>query len=83
VATALGAKDYRWESGRGKKNDKTPAPPKSEPDGEAQRNFTDPDSRILKTVDGYIRGYNAQDRCRRDSRDRGRARARLKPCVTS
>ena len=26
----------------------------------AQRNFTDPDSRILKTRDGFIQGYNAQ-----------------------
>jgi transposase len=39
---------------------KTPAPPKAEPDGKAQRNFTDPESRILKTKDGYIQGYNAQ-----------------------
>ena len=37
---------------------KTPAPPKAEPDGKAQRNFTDPESRILKTR-GYIQGYNA------------------------
>ncbi|HXG79340.1 MAG TPA: IS1182 family transposase [Methyloceanibacter sp.] len=44
----------------GKKNGKTPAPPKAEPDGKSQRNFTDPDSRILKTKDGYIQGYNAQ-----------------------
>jgi transposase len=43
-----------------KKNGKTPAPPKTEPDGKAQRNFTDPDSRILKTKDGYIQGYNPQ-----------------------
>ncbi|HEU4736734.1 MAG TPA: transposase, partial [Solirubrobacterales bacterium] len=39
---------------------KTPAPPKAEPEGKAQRNFTDPESRILKTKDGYIQGYNAQ-----------------------
>ena len=43
-----------------KKNGKTPAPPKQEPDGKTQRNFTDPESRILKTKDGYIQGYNAQ-----------------------
>lgn len=30
------------------------------PKGRAQRNFTDPESRILKTSDGYIQGYNAQ-----------------------
>jgi hypothetical protein len=44
----------------GKKNGRTPALPKAEPDGKAQRNFTDPESRILKTKDGYIQGFNAQ-----------------------
>jgi transposase len=38
--------------------------PKRAPDGgpppRAQRNFTDPDSRIQKTRDGMIQGYNAQ-----------------------
>ena len=53
------AEEQRIAEGR-KKNGKTPAPPKSEPDGKSQRNFTDPDSRILKTKDGYIQGYNAQ-----------------------
>jgi len=43
-----------------KKAGKALAPPKTEPDGKAQRNFTDPESRILKTKDGYIQGYNAQ-----------------------
>jgi transposase len=53
------AEDKRKAEGR-KKNGKQPSPPKSEPDGKAQRNFTDPESRILKTKDGYIQGYNAQ-----------------------
>ncbi len=53
------AEEKRIAEGR-KKNGKTPAPPKAEPDGKAQRNFTDPNSRILKTKDGYIQGYNAQ-----------------------
>jgi transposase len=44
----------------GKKNGKTPKPPSAEPDGKAQRNFTDPESRILKSKDGFIQGYNAQ-----------------------
>ena len=44
----------------GKKSDRAPAPPKEEPDGKAQRNFTDPQSRIMKTKDDYIQGYNAQ-----------------------
>ena len=39
---------------------KPSAPPKAEPEPKAQRNFTDPESRILKTKDGYIQGYNAQ-----------------------
>jgi hypothetical protein len=30
------------------------------PDDKAQRNFTDPESRIMKTKDGFIQGYNAQ-----------------------
>jgi transposase len=29
------------------------------PPDKAQRNFTDPESRIMKTGDGYIQGYNA------------------------
>ena len=49
----------RLAEGR-KKNGPTPAPPDPQPDGKAQRNFTDPDSRILLTKDGYIQGYNAQ-----------------------
>ena len=53
------AEEKRIAEGR-KKNGKTPAPPKAEPDGKAQRNFTDPQSRILKTGDGFIQGYNAQ-----------------------
>jgi hypothetical protein len=53
------AEKRRLAEGR-KKNGRTSAPPSAEPDGKAQRNFTDPDSRILKTKDGYIQGYNAQ-----------------------
>jgi Transposase DDE domain/Transposase domain (DUF772) len=53
------AEEARIAEGR-KKNGKTPAPPSEEPDPKAQRNFTDPESRILKTKDGYIQGYNAQ-----------------------
>ena len=53
------AEAQRIAEGR-KKNGRPPAPPKTEPDGKAQRNFTDPESRILKTKDGYIQGYNGQ-----------------------
>jgi transposase len=44
----------------GRKNGKAPAPPCPEPEAKSQRNFTDPDSRVLLTKDGYIQGYNAQ-----------------------
>lgn len=53
------AEEKRKAEGR-KKNGKTPAPASGEPDDKAQRNFTDPESRILKTRDGYIQGWNAQ-----------------------
>jgi transposase len=53
------AEEQRKAEGR-KKTGRAPAPPKQEPDGKTQRNFTDPESRILKTRDGYIQGYNAQ-----------------------
>ena len=36
------------------------APPSEAPEAKAQRNFTDPESRIMKTKDGFIQGYNAQ-----------------------
>jgi transposase len=52
------AEDKRKAEGR-KKNGRTPKPKSGEPDGKAQRNFTDPDSRILLTKDGYIQGYIA------------------------
>src|SRR5437867_424057 len=35
-------------------------PDAAQPAPKAQRNFTDPQSRILKTNDGFIQGYNAQ-----------------------
>ena len=57
------AQDRRKAEG-GKTTGKTPAPPKAEP-GKAQRNFTDPESRILKTKDGYMQGYNALREARR------------------
>jgi len=53
------AEAQRKSEGR-KTSGRAPAPPKAEPDGKAQRNFTDPESRILKTRDGYVQGYNAQ-----------------------
>ena len=53
------AEEERKAAGR-KKTGKTPAPPNREPAGKSQRNFTDPESRVLLTKDGYIQGFNAQ-----------------------
>ena len=53
------AEEKRIAQGR-KKNGFAPKPPSAEPDGKAQRNFTDPESRLLLTKDGYIQGWNAQ-----------------------
>jgi transposase len=53
------AEEKRKAEGRKKSGKKTP-PPSEQPAPKAQRNFTDPDSRILKTKDGFIQGYNAQ-----------------------
>src|SRR2546427_1105949 len=38
----------------------TPEPNTARPDPKAQRNFTDPESRIMKTADGFQQCYNAQ-----------------------
>ena len=37
-----------------------PKPVCQQPDDKAQRNFTDPDSRVMPTRSGFIQGYNAQ-----------------------
>ena len=42
------------------KNGRKPAPPDATPDPKATANVTDPDSRIMKTRQGYVQGYNAQ-----------------------
>ena len=36
------------------------APPSTEPEAKAQKNFTDPQSRIMKSKDGFVQAYNAQ-----------------------
>jgi transposase len=53
------AEEKRKAEGRKKAGKKAKAP-SGEPEAKAQRNFTDPESRILLTKDGYIQGYNAQ-----------------------
>ena len=39
---------------------KTPKHPPGQPKPKAQRNFTDPESRIMKGRDGFVQAYNAQ-----------------------
>jgi transposase len=45
-----------------------PAPPSSAPNPKDQYNFTDPESRIMKTADGFQQCYNAQAVVEVDSR---------------
>jgi transposase len=42
-----------------KKPGKKVRPPGREPEAKAQRNFTDPESRVMLCKDGFIQGYNA------------------------
>jgi transposase len=53
------AEEQRRAKGR-KKPGKKATPPRGTPDGKAQRNFTDPESRIMKGKDGFVQAYNAQ-----------------------
>jgi Transposase DDE domain len=53
------AEEKRKREGRRKSGKKAKAR-LGEPEAKAQRNFTDPESRLLLTKDGYIQGYNAQ-----------------------
>ena len=43
-----------------RKGGRKPKTPPGEPADKAQRNFTDPQSRIMKGKDGFLQGYNAQ-----------------------
>jgi transposase len=47
-------------SGMVGRNGRAPRGPHGEPPDKAQRNFTDPDSRILPHQGGVVQGYNAQ-----------------------
>ena len=49
----------RQAEGR-KKPGKPAAAPSDQPDPKSQRNFTDPESRIMKSKDGFVQAYNAQ-----------------------
>ena len=44
-----------------KKRGRSKKPPAEAPDDKAQKNFTDPESRIMKSAEkSFIQGYNAQ-----------------------
>ena len=48
------------EEGNRPRRGRKPKTPPGTPKDKDQRNFTDPESRIMKTGDGFIQGYNAQ-----------------------
>ena len=55
------AEKQQQRNAEGRKKPGKPAPPlPDEPDLKAQRNFTDPDSRIMKSKEGFVQAYNAQ-----------------------
>ena len=56
---AAEAQQQREAEGR-KKCGRQAAPPSTVPDPKAQKNFTDPQSRIMKSKDGFVQAYNAQ-----------------------
>jgi transposase len=43
-----------------RKGGRKAAPPSPAPDPKAQKNFTDPQSRIMKSKDGFVQAYNGQ-----------------------
>ena len=43
-----------------RKGGRPAAPPSATPDAKAQKNFTDPQSRIMKSMDGFVQAYNVQ-----------------------
>jgi transposase len=59
LKAAAEAAEKREAEGR-RKGGRKAAPPSTEPDAKAQKNFTDPESRIMKSKDGYVQAYNAQ-----------------------
>jgi transposase len=56
---AAEAQAQREAEGR-KKPGRPAAPPADTPEPKAQKNFTDPESRIMKSKDGFVQAYNAQ-----------------------
>ena len=50
----------RFETLEGLPKNRPPRQPDGTPKGKAQRNFTDPDSRIMERGGAYLQGYNCQ-----------------------
>jgi len=59
LQAAAEAEAKREAEGR-RKGGRKAAPPSTEPEPKAQKNFTDPESRIMKSKDGFVQAYNAQ-----------------------
>jgi len=59
VKEKAAAEEKRQAEGR-KKPGRKAAPASGEPDPKAQKNFTDPESRIMKSKDGFVQAFNAQ-----------------------
>jgi transposase len=59
LRAAAEAPAQREAEGR-KKPGRPAAPPSTTPEPKAQKNFTDPESRIMKSKDGFVQAYNAQ-----------------------
>ena len=58
-AEAERAAEEKRKAENRKRSGPVPRPPSKEPDPKAQRNFTDPDSRVLLTKDGFIHAVRA------------------------
>lgn len=59
-AAARAEADEKAKRPKKHRGGRKPTTPPGTPKDKAQRNFTDPESRIMKSKDGYIQGYNAQ-----------------------
>jgi transposase len=53
-------KQQQREAEGRKKPGKPGAPRSTEPDPKSQKNFTDPESRVMKSKEGFVQAYNAQ-----------------------
>ena len=64
-----------------KKPGKPAAPLPDEPDPKAQSNFTDPDSRIMKSKEGFVQAYNARQPSTQRPRSLSRTNSRRSAAI--